>query len=158
MSEKGLFEQLNDILPSRMYEVRVPPERYSGFRFGDKVTGHDVVRDPDEAIRLLNRVELKNPPFPISFDCHDEDGYIEVRVTSELKARDTGEFWRQVAFFSITLPAPAPFIVFSLEKALRSVFMHEFEECFHFEGRRVHEPHPGGSPMIHEYDRAGYRR
>lgn len=148
----------DSVVDSRHYEVYVPQERYYGNpRIGEKAPRGEL-SDPQEAIRLLERVSLKNPPFPLSWRIRPNSIGIYVDVTARLPDRDTGVERLQGFNLSLGLPTHPDFLLFWFEKSLRAIFMHEFEECFHVDDRRVHDPHKAGRMTLHDYNRAGYRR
>lgn len=143
----------------RTLQVYVPPERH---RYGH-LTPYDKapvggLRDPMEAIDIINRFELRNPPFPLFWTAKAYESGIVVNLCAELFDRDSGDRYRQDFSMGINLPVPEEFLVAWFEQGLRGIFMHELEEALHFDGERIHDPHEAGRMELHQYNRAGYRR
>lgn len=111
--------------------------------------------------RLLAKVELRNPPFPIAFWLAPRPTDFGSRLRAEFIAlvlvrdRETGRPSELLFSAPVALDrepmlgaeeAECQFFL-EVEAALRSVFEHEFREAFHIDGRRVRDPHAVGSPF-----------
>lgn len=101
----------------------------------------------DDVRASIKRCEIKNPPFPITMTI-DPDPYfgalgsgVMVRFDAKVKDRDGGhEIALQCGRIFYTTESDA-YIVREIEAVVKEIFMHEFHECWHMDGIRVHDPH-----------------
>lgn len=101
---------------------------------------------------IVARVAVKNPPFPIRLVVRDL-GTLEVGLAAItlVPDRDTGLPSKvthtrllprhQVEDFSRDRVEFERAILREVTELVRSVFIHEFDECFHIDGVRVRDPH-----------------
>ncbi len=97
--------------------------------------------------QVFERVELRNPPYPIKL--HLEREYYNTRqpvgadmgvaliVETAVSDRDTGRI-TMVVYRKPLSPYPGTKEIYY---RLREVFLHELSESFHVDGERVHDPH-----------------
>jgi hypothetical protein len=96
---------------------------------------------PREALAIVHRVTVRNPPFPIRVEARvSERGGLEVNVITTVPCRDTGTPIR-VRHTEHVCPFSEEQVLAFVTGFIRTVFDHEFKECLHVDGVRVRDPH-----------------
>jgi hypothetical protein len=95
---------------------------------------------------LVEAVQVKNPPFQIRLSWQDRShafGDIVLDIAAEVRDRETGV--PRTVRLSASLDALAlrdeQWAIRWAMDAIRKVFIHEYEECFHWKGARLLDPH-----------------
>lgn len=96
---------------------------------------------PREAVAIVRRVTVRNPPFPIRIEAteSERDG-IEVRIITMVPCRDTG-VTISVMHTDHMFPFSEEQVIAFVSGFIRTVFDHEWKECLHVDGVRVRDPH-----------------
>lgn len=90
----------------------------------------------------LERVELKFPAIPTKLELVLHGGDVLLRVLTTTRERTTGETVTGKHEFRVANEMTmVQFVRFAEQRAL-STWIHEFEEAFHLDGKRLREPHP----------------
>lgn len=122
-----------------------------------------IVFDSHDADKVLARVELKNPPFPLEVFVNYSESYCEccecVAVTKVLhlhllaKIRDriSGQPREQWFDFQTSLPQETDAFIEWAASCVRAVFIHEYQECFHVDRERYDDPHPYEREALTDY-------
>lgn len=92
---------------------------------------------------LVNRIQLRNPPFPIALGCAGQGNFWLVTISWRVPHRDEPTRLVDVASYVTVAPSATPErVLLEIEDRIRGAFVHEFQECFHIDGVRVRDPHP----------------
>ena len=98
----------------------------------------------EELYALVNRVTVRNPPFPIRIwaDVDIMSFAVHVVVSWQVKDRDAGHQITVSTVRTIRPEMSEAMTLMVIESAVREAFNHEFAECFHVDGKRIYDPHP----------------
>ncbi len=95
----------------------------------------------------IMRCKIKNPPFPITMTVHGGDymgvlgSGVLVMFDATVKDRDSGHDIHLKCGRTFYTTESDAYIVREIESVVKEIFMHEFSECWHLDGFRVHDPH-----------------
>lgn len=110
-----------------------------------------MIRTIKEFEQCLQRIEIRNPPFPISIYIRELVGIARLHIDTVVNDRDDGRPTEVHFNFKLEPMYEEQFIEY-VESCLRGVFLHELAETFHLDGVRVHEPHPDGTSRLQMTD------
>ena len=112
-----------------------------------------MIHTEQQACEALQRVTVKNPPFPIHLAIRNRFGINYLNAIIKVKDRDGGHPIEVNFNFDIPTPISLSLFYDYIESRVQAVFLHEFYECFHVSGVRVKDPHPyGGSDISANFD------
>lgn len=114
---------------------------------GQKIEGFKIeeMSEASEVEKIVDRIEFRNPPFPMKLVCRRRLAGIEIMLKICVPDRDTGESTIihhpiYVAHDVLTYIKNDDLVHLILSR-VKNAMVHEMCEVFHFDGVRVADPH-----------------
>lgn len=114
-----------------------------------------MISDLNDAKHFINKVSIKNPPFPVELTISESaiEDELTFNILFKVKHRDSGYDMNLTFAFAFRIPVRDDVLLEFVESRLRAAWLHELHECLHVDGKRLHDPHPYGDGSFNIEDR-----